>query len=71
MCIREGVMCINSWQEEGMFKGTIFLDSPGKRQRVGGRQGERENENNLAPYCADVLFLADSREVAACKGTLQ
>ena len=34
-------------------------------------QGERENENNLAPYCADVLFLADSREVAACKGTLQ
>ena len=54
-----------------MFKGTIFLDSPGKRQRVGGRQGERENENNLAPYCADVLFLADSREVAACKGTLQ
>lgn len=53
-----------------MFKGTIFLDSPGKRERVGGRQEERENENNLAPYRADVLFLADSREVAAGKGTL-
>lgn len=49
-----------------MFKGTIFLDSPGEREREegGGKEGGREeggeNENNLAPYCANALFLADS-----------
>lgn len=53
-----------------MLKGTIFLDSLGERER-GGSQGGRENENDLAPYRANVLFLADSWEVAACKGILQ